>query len=607
MAYVEPNSTVVLLTATGLSPDYQHTYRFTSQQEQEQFFLQYEWDRFESTSFIRINQNKIKVERNVNNVYPCDYLMIKNIRGSGQDPGSQRWWYCFVTNIEYVNEHTTYISFMVDYLQTFFYRLFLVDDNYPAPPPMYIMRQHTSDALYNNTQPEELDLGGETLYNTYTSWDNLATKPTFNNALNSTGHYRGIWGGWLPCVAIPHKDKTTITNRSGMPSPVQIKPFKYMQNEGGGNDGDALQNYLQGLDGTRQLEIIDMFMYPEALLDVQDSADKIPQRPGYSGKYITQEARKPGKYASQNPWRDNDWTPVNNKLYTYPYCYLVVSNGCGQQRTYRYEYFNRTRDDAQFRIFGTCMPDSEFACVPVEYASLAFSNTIDAVTLGGTPKMPWLTDQYKAYLAQTESSRKVENAQMGIAGAQSFFGGLKGVLTGGLPALIAGVLGGGNTYGSAAGTAAESVIPGAGSYAGAITSDASNSIGAAVSGALNIAGTLAKRQDLKAMADNTNSAATPNAMYLNGTYGFKAYQAHIPVEYARRIDDYFTKYGYAINQWGTPNIFSRPKWNFLQATSMAWDVKIPVAARVAISRILERGITFWDKSQKLGWYSGTNK
>ena len=38
MAYVQPTSTVILLTATGLSPSYKHTYRFRSQAEQAAFF-----------------------------------------------------------------------------------------------------------------------------------------------------------------------------------------------------------------------------------------------------------------------------------------------------------------------------------------------------------------------------------------------------------------------------------------------------------------------------------------------------------------------------------------------------------------------------------------
>lgn len=597
MAYVQPTSTVILLTATGLSPDYRHTYRFKSQAEQTAFFKTFIFQEFDALTYQRVNSNTIMLERNATNVYSCDYLMFNNIRG-GADPGSERWYYAFITNVEYVNEHCCYVSYMIDDLQTWFYRVFLTDDDYPAPPPMYIIRQHTSDVLYSNTQPDDVDLGGETLYDDYNGWSNLAVKPTFNNVNNSTGHYSGIYGGWLPTIAIPYGDQAQISNRSGVPSPIRIKPFKYARNEGGGNDGDALYNFIESLDGTEQLTIVDMFMYPEELLNTPDTQDKIPDRPGYNGKVITEECSKPGKVANANPWHDNDWIPTNNKMYTYPYCYLLVTNGCGQSMTYRYEYFNRTRDSAIFDISGTCMPDPEFYCVPRDYASLDDGDAMSMVTLAGVPKIPWITDQYKAYLAQTESSRKVENAGMAVKGAQALIGGLMGG--------VGGVLLGLSGLGQQAQQAAGALGGEAGQLASAGIGMSANNGTNLINTGFDIASTLAARQDRRNLADSVNSASTPNATYLHGTYGFKAYKAHIPVEYAKRIDDKWTKYGYPINQWGKPNIFSRPRWNYLQACSMCFDTKIPAMARQNIAGILSRGITFWDKDAKLGWYQGDN-
>lgn len=601
MAYVQPNSTIKILTATGLSPDYRHTYRFRSKEEQKAFFESFALFVLESQSYQRVNSNTIMIEHNATEVYGCDYLMFNNQR-SGMFKGSERWYYAFITSVEYVNEHCTYISYMIDDLQTWFYRIFLTDTQptLQSPPPMYIIRAHGTDTFYGNTQPEYRDLGGETRYDDVDGWKNLAIKPTFNNVLNSTGHYRGIYGGWLPCIAVPYGDQTQITNRSGVPSPIRVKPFKYLTNEGGGNNGDAFSNFIGDMDAVLQTQIVDMFMYPEELLVAGDDADKIPSRPGYQGKVITETAKKPGM-TSYNPWEPWGWQPKNNKMYTYPYCYLVVSNGCGQSMEYRYEYFDRDYDTAIFDISGTCLPDPEFYCVPREYAGANDGDAMAMVTLAGVPKMPWITDQYKAYLAQTESSRKVENVKMGVAGA----GALLGSIFGGVGGLLLGLSGLGSQASSLAGTAASS----AGLEGGAIGAGVSQAAGMgsnAINAGFNIATTMASRQDQKKMADSTNSASTPNATYLHGTYGFKAYCAYIPLEYAQRIDDYFTKYGYAINEWRTPNIFSRPKWNYLQAGEMCFDVRVPAPARANIAGILQKGITFWDKDAKMGWYQGDN-
>ena len=34
------------------------------------------------------------------------------------------------------------------------------------------------------------------------------------------------------------------------------------------------------------------------------------------------------------------YVPKNNKLFTYPYCFLYVTNLMGNSATYKYEYFN---------------------------------------------------------------------------------------------------------------------------------------------------------------------------------------------------------------------------------------------------------------------------
>lgn len=569
MAYVVPKAKVVLCRGTGLSPDYNHTYRFKTVDEQIQFFTK-EKAYHTFTDYTYVRDNKIRVDYEATYLYACDYLCFNEMRNG--DTG-QRWYYAFITDIRYINENTAEISYEIDLLQTWFYRMF-INGNMPR---MYIIRQHSpTDALYENTQPENFDLGGETFYEAY-GWNNLAVKATYNNV--SKGNYQGVYGGWLPCIAEPIDNNQNVLFRSGIPSPVRIHSFKYELAGANGNDGNAFVSYLRHMDAAKLPEIVDMFMYPEALIPNSSSQ-----------KIVTEEIEKAGKNGF-NPWKSDGYTPVNKKCYTYPYCYAVVTNGCGQLREFRYEYFPRNYNKANFDISGTFVPDPEFYCTARNYGGIVGQNAVNTVALKGVPKIPWITDAYKVYMAQNAASVGVENAGMAVTGIQS----LAAAVLGGPGGLALSLMGGGmQSVLSKAGTAGQAAN--AGASAG----------GSAISGAFDIAQTLAKRQDLKKAADTIHTGAAPQAMYLNGVFGFKAYTARIPIEYLMRIDRHFTAYGYAFNDYGIPNIFSRRDWNYLRATDMAFDSFIPIDARVAAANILANGITFWDKSVEIGSYPSTN-
>ena len=50
------------------------------------------------------------------------------------------------------------------------------------------------------------------------------------------------------------------------------------------------------------------------------------------------------------PYSIDGYVPRNNKLLTYPYCYMLVSNNNGTSNVYQYEKF--TSDDCEFQIGG---------------------------------------------------------------------------------------------------------------------------------------------------------------------------------------------------------------------------------------------------------------
>ena len=83
---------------------------------------------------------------------------------------------------------------------------------------------------------------------------------------------------------------------------------------------------------------------------------------------------------------------------------------------------------------------------------------------------------------------------------------------------------------------------------------------------------------------------------------------------AKIIDDYFTMYGYAVNELKIPNIRSggsiRPHWNYVKTIGCvihsATGKGLPADAEKNIASIYDRGITFWNYLSEVGDYSYNN-
>ena len=78
--------------------------------------------------------------------------------------------------------------------------------------------------------------------------------------------------------------------------------------------------------------------------------------------------------------------------------------------------------------------------------------------------------------------------------------------------------------------------------------------------------------------------------------GFYFFNCHVdPVE-AVRIDNFFSTYGYAVNEVVTPLDHGRPYWNFLQTDGAQVTGNMPASSKEAIGRILDGGIFFWNSA-----------
>ena len=80
-------------------------------------------------------------------------------------------------------------------------------------------------------------------------------------------------------------------------------------------------------------------------------------------------------------------------------------------------------------------------------------------------------------------------------------------------------------------------------------------------------------------------------------------------EYLKIIDDYFTRFGYAIKKLELPNITGRKYWNYIeigQNEEIGYG-DVPTRFMDIINNTCRRGVTIWHNHDNLGNYSLNNE
>ena len=96
--------------------------------------------------------------------------------------------------------------------------------------------------------------------------------------------------------------------------------------------------------------------------------------------------------------------------------------------------------------------------------------------------------------------------------------------------------------------------------------------------------------------------------------GFAFYQMSIKQEYAKIIDNFFSMFGYKINEVKTPNITGRRNWNYIKTLECNITIKpdivipnsIPQEDLEKIKDMFNNGVTMWHNTSNYLDYSQNN-
>ena len=447
-----------------------------------------------------------------------------------------KWFYAFITNIKYSSNGMSEITIETDTFQSWQFDLSYMDS--------FIEREHVSnDTIGTHTIPEGLDTGEYTNLEKIkfgigschavvcTSEDPFRQSGSYPynviNSIPSGLHYFVVGDftsvnfiGWLTNWAAQKSDLSLIQSvfmvpdsMTGYDSSPGSSYWSYALNEGG----------------------LSYAPYHKLSTNISGSINL-------------------GDSTISKPYSSIDgYTPKNNKLYCWPYNFLIIDNNGGSCHEYRYEDFSGS--NCVFSTKGDITPGCSIKTIPTNYKNISYnySESINGIKL---PIGSWQGDVYTNWLTQNA-------VNLGVNVATSSAGIIGGV--------------------------------------------ASKNAAAGVSGMLGIASTIGSIYEHSRIPNqvygNQNSG---DVTYSDGESTFTAYKRTIKSEYCRIIDNFFTLYGYKVNRLATPNIHKRSNWDYIKCIDVNIEGNVPEKDLDKIRSLFNNGCTFWHTTSYYLDYSRTN-
>lgn len=279
------------------------------------------------------------------------------------------------------------------------------------------------------------------------------------------------------------------------------------------------------------------------------------------------------------------YTPVNQKLRTYPYLYLGFNPSNGSQKIYRYENF--ANGTPSFKLISEINVNPTVEFVPQNYRGIEGDNVSDSASLNGYPTVSYRTDYFNSWLAQNSSLVVLQNQQ-------EQFNYQVNAIKGGI-----------NTASSLLGNAVTGNV--GGTISGAINSGVDLAVND-VNHEYYIQNQLAQIERQQMLPDKGSlgsSNATLLGYNLMDNNIFNRYS--IKSQYAKRIDKFFSMYGYLTNEVKLPNLNNRPNWNYIKTIGANIEADIPQNDLQILKNIFDSGVTLWHNKDTFLDYSQNNR
>lgn len=584
-----------LLSNVPFSNDYKNTRWFDTKASQESYFTSKPVVHTMShANFQRIDgYHYVAVNENIDDLWGTNYLMFQNAQYNN------KWFYAFVTKLEYVQKNTTKVYFQIDVFQTWKF-----DMNFK---PSFIVREHCK--LWNadgspviNTIDEGLNYGIEydTVYakhfelNEGYRWLVMVTKTPVH-----TEGEKGIDPSYigvpqpLSYYVVPFKGNKTPTillgsNDYGVTPPTRILKELYRNEKATNNIVSLFVSEHIGLSvdvrlssgGSPDVMTINHSNATVSSVVIQDSSLYMLHIKGLENFNAKVTSISEDKYASYTK-------PKESKLLMYPYTVLVLDDFRGSRMEYKNEYIEEK--GIKITTKGSLGVTNKVSYGIDKYStrgtSTVYQKTNNEHALFNTSSndIPIINDMLTAFLQGNKNS--IENQKSSI-----LFNGSMNAVSNGLSML-----------GSLPKNPVAPVDP------LALAQGAVNMTQGVGNTVLELQGIEAKQQDIGNMPPQIGKMGSNTPYdYGNGYSGIWVIKKQIKPEYQEILGNFFNMFGYKVNRVKTPNFHTRKYWNYVETKNCNITGNFNNNDLQELKAVFDNGITFWH-TDDIGNYSLENE
>lgn len=575
---ITPLSRIIFLSGTGLV-DYSNQRFFLSSASQEDYFMRKAVRMFENFRYIRQN-NSVRVEMGIDALLALniDYAMYKN-----ENFSNSQWIYCFVVEMKYINDNTTEIFLEVDAWQTFRFKC--------SWEKCMVVREHTqqykdnreipANVLTNHTYPENLELGDYVVCATRTL-DLAGDSYDMGVIIGCSADLNSKYGN--------EKNPTLTASTGGRVDGINSGlNFYYCKN---------IANLMGNLKTYPWICQCIQFaiQVPAYLIDEDsDGLDPVTDVPSIK-KVKSSYSSENLKYVFSDTVFDKFPSYKNTKLYTYPYSFIEISNNAGQVIVLKPELLND--NNISLSVITYLGANPRMVAIVDDYAVFTDGGQNvpqlgmvkgEGLNMGlvysDFPQVPVLTDNTLLYQAQNARTLQLNQNIAEYNKKESFYQGiieggassLGNLLKGNLIGVVSSVYGGAKTI-----------------YEGQKNNE------------ITIRKQLAKVKDSQLVSPTVTSLSGGDAFNMaNHIFNITIKWKTIKPEYAQRLEEYFTRYGYLTNNIKYPMsaFHANQNFNYIQTEGCIITGDMPQEYSKIIESMFDNGVTFWhDLDSDIGQY-----
>lgn len=605
-----PSGVIYLIANAVIDNTYQNTIDFKTAEEQLAFWRSNSKYALHEYSYIRKQRQYIHVDKSLEELDAINYLIFRSNDNSG------RWWYCFVTDKEYVTDSSTYVYFEIDVIQTYLFDI--------EVKPSYVLQEHQDrwtaehKPIYSRTD-EGLEYGTE-----YTLESGYKVKPSNDDLIKwfifvCADHGNLVSGETqleqseianaptpfiyylVPLLPSTYKNRAVLglqfnyvtSDATGTTMGRYISNFKdvqtFMLNSSFGQyiknichlpynpfnfnvtdqpDADATGYPIVASETTNNGA---NFGYTEIteggrtirMLAIKSDLNTFPKELATMGLFEGIDSAMPTAEqwaeVKSKPYATERDKRFESKLLTHPYRYNLLTDWSNAPVVIKNEYMT----DDKIRL----MYSSVFSFnSPARYYLKGYKKDVEGrgacLMQEIHPEQPIISDAYYTYMLQNKNQIQANQTNAIISGATQVATGVVANLA-------------------------------SGNVVGALLGGVSDAVSAGVGVQNLIRSENAKQRDIKNYPDTIISSNDCSLNLVDKNTYVCFYRYKICCEFEEQLAQYWHMYGYMCKHVKIPNLKTRTRFNYVKTIGANIVGPINQTDIALIRAVFDKGITFW--------------